>query len=153
MTGLAIANGRLVPRPGDELQSGTVVIRDGVIESVGSDRPPSDLEIIDADGRWVTAGLVDAHVHIGIHEEAKGVAGTDTNETTRPNTAGVRAIDAIDIHDIGFDHAISGGVTTVIVKPGSGNPIGGLAVPMKTWGHHRRPALARARRERQVGAR
>jgi imidazolonepropionase-like amidohydrolase len=53
---------------------------------------------------------------------------------TDPNTAGVRAIDAIDIEDEGFRDALSGGVTSVVVKPGSGNVIGGQTVAIKTWG-------------------
>src|SRR3712207_8679048 len=54
--------------------------------------------------------------------------GNDTNEMTMPNTAAVRAIDAINIDDEGFRDALVGGVTSVVVKPGSGNPIGGQTV-------------------------
>src|SRR3712207_8291830 len=60
--------------------------------------------------------------------------GNDTNEMTMPNTAAVRAIDAINIDDEGFRDALEGGVTSVVVKPGSGNPIGGQTVALKTWG-------------------
>src|SRR3712207_6252832 len=60
--------------------------------------------------------------------------GNDTNEMTMPNTAAVRAIDAINIDDEGFRDALVGGVTSVVVKPGSGNPIGGQTVAIKTWG-------------------
>lgn len=48
--------------------------------------------------------------------------------------AAVRAIDAVDIDDEGFRDALSGGVTSIVVKPGSGNPIGGQTVAVKTWG-------------------
>jgi imidazolonepropionase-like amidohydrolase len=51
-----------------------------------------------------------------------------------PDMSSVRAIDAIDIDDEGFRDALKGGVTTIVVKPGSGNPIGGQSVAIKSWG-------------------
>jgi imidazolonepropionase-like amidohydrolase len=90
--------------------------------------------VIDATGRWVLPGFVEAHGHVGIHEEGEGVAGNDTNEMTGPNMAAVRAIDAVNVDDEGFRDALSGGVTSVVVKPGSGNPIGGQSVALKSWG-------------------
>jgi imidazolonepropionase-like amidohydrolase len=87
-----------------------------------------------AAGAWLLPGFVEAHGHVGIHEEANGSAGNDTNEMTGPNMAGVRAIDAVDIDDEGFRDALSGGITSIVVKPGSGNPIGGQTVAIKTWG-------------------
>jgi imidazolonepropionase-like amidohydrolase len=89
---------------------------------------------IDAEGKWVLPGFIESHGHVGIHEEANGPAGDDTNEMTAPNTAAVRAIDAINIDDEGFRDALSGGVTSIVVKPGSGNPIGGQTVAIKSWG-------------------
>ena len=92
------------------------------------------MTVIDAAGSWLVPGFVEAHGHVGIHEEANGEAGNDTNEMTAPNMAGVRAIDAIDIDDEGFRDALAGGITSIVVKPGSGNPIGGQSVAIKTWG-------------------
>ena len=48
--------------------------------------------------------------------------------------AQVRAIDAINPADLGFRDAITGGVLAVNVNPGSGNPIGGQTVALKSWG-------------------
>jgi imidazolonepropionase-like amidohydrolase len=53
---------------------------------------------------------------------------------TGPNGAALRALDAINPDDLGFDDALSGGVTTAVVKPGSGNPLGGRTVAVKCWG-------------------
>jgi imidazolonepropionase-like amidohydrolase len=53
---------------------------------------------------------------------------------TNPDMSSVRAIDAVNIEDEGFRDALSGGVTSIVVKPGSGNPIGGQSVAIKTWG-------------------
>jgi imidazolonepropionase-like amidohydrolase len=87
---------------------------------------------------------VDAHVHLGTHEEGEGSAGDDTNEMTDPVMAGVRVLDAINPYDPGFDDALAGGITTVNVNPGSGNPIGGLAVAIHTHGRYIEEMLLRS---------
>jgi imidazolonepropionase-like amidohydrolase len=131
----AIINARVVPVLGDTIEGGTVLIENGRISAVGADLPiPAGAEVIDAAGKWVLPGFIEAHGHVGIHEEANGWAGNDTNEMTGPNMAAVRAFDAVNIDDEGFRDALSGGVTTIVVKPGSGNPIGGQSVAIKSWG-------------------
>jgi imidazolonepropionase-like amidohydrolase len=132
---VAITGGYVVPVSSAPIEGGTVLIRDGRIEAVGADVVvPDGATVVDATGRWVLPGFVEAHGHVGIHEEGEGVAGNDTNEMTGPNMAGVRAVDAINIDDEGFRDALSGGITSVVVKPGSGNPIGGQSVAIKSWG-------------------
>ena len=132
---VAITGGYVVPVASEPIEGGTVLIEDGVISAVGADiTVPAGATRIDATGRWVLPGFVESHGHVGIHEEGEGVEGNDTNEMTMPNTAAVRAIDAINIDDEGFRDALVGGVTSVVVKPGSGNPIGGQTVAIKTWG-------------------
>jgi imidazolonepropionase-like amidohydrolase len=133
----AIVGGYVVPVDGEPIDGGTVLIEDGVIVAVGADADidvPEDAELIDAAGSWVLPGFIDAHVHLGVHEEGEGWAGNDTNEMTDPNGARFRAIDGIDPTEQGFDDALAGGVTSVVVKPGSGNPIGGQTIGLKTWG-------------------
>jgi imidazolonepropionase-like amidohydrolase len=71
---------------------------------------------------------------MGVSEEGEGWAGADVNEMTDPVGAGLRALDAINIEEEGFRDALLGGVTSAVVKPGSGNPIGGQTVAIKTWG-------------------
>lgn len=114
---------------------GTILLEDGRISALGPDvQVPEGAEVVDAGGRWVLPGFVDAHVHLGVHEEGEGWAGQDTNEMTGPVMAAVRALDAVNPADRGFDDALEGGVTSVNVNPGSGNPIGGLAVALHTHG-------------------
>jgi imidazolonepropionase-like amidohydrolase len=137
MTGctVAVVGGRVVPITSAPIEGGTVVIADGKIVALGRDVPvPDDAEVIDAAGGWVLPGFVEAHGHVGVHEEGEGWAGQDTNEMTEPVTAHVRALDAINPADIGFRDAISGGVLAVNVNPGSGNPIGGQTAALKCWG-------------------
>ncbi len=131
----AIVGGRVIPITGEPVDGGTVLIADGKIVAVGRELPvPSDARVIDAAGSWVLPGFVEAHGHVGVHEEGEGWAGNDTNEMTEPVTAHVRALDAINPADIGFRDAISGGILAVNVNPGSGNPIGGQTAALKCWG-------------------
>ncbi|GLZ34378.1 amidohydrolase [Lentzea sp. NBRC 105346] len=134
---IAITGGYVVPVDGDPIDGGTVLIQDGKIVAVGPSSSvdvPEGVRVVDADGSWVLPGFVEAHGHLGVHEEAEGWAGQDTNEMTDPLGARMRALDAINPADLGFLDALSGGVTSVVIKPGSGNPIGGQTVAVKCWG-------------------
>lgn len=133
----AVTGGYVVPVEGEPIEGGTVLIEDGRIAAVGADADvdiPDDAEIVDASGTWVLPGFVEAHGHLGVFEEGDGWAGHDTNEMTDPNGARLRALDAINPNDEGFRDALAGGVTTIVVKPGSANPIGGQTVAVKSWG-------------------
>jgi imidazolonepropionase-like amidohydrolase len=132
---LAIVGGQVIPIEGAAFSDGVVLVEDGVIRALGRDvRAPDGVERVDATGRVVLPGLVDAHVHLGVHEEAEGWAGQDTNEGTDPVTPHVRALDAINPADLGFRDAVAGGVLTVNVNPGSGSPIGGQTVAVRCAG-------------------
>jgi imidazolonepropionase-like amidohydrolase len=135
-TSTAIVGGRVVPVEGEPIEGGTVLFRDGKIAAVEGPgfTLPSGVVVVDATGKWVLPGFIDAHAHAGVHEEAEGWAGQDTNERSDPNTAHVRALDAINPADQGFRDAITGGVLAVNVNPGSANPIGGQTVAIKCWG-------------------
>ncbi|MGJ9373990.1 amidohydrolase [Nesterenkonia sp. CF4.4] len=129
-----ISNAHILPISGEPFD-GSLVITEGKIAALGADMDhPAGHEVIDAGRGWVLPGLIDAHVHLGVHEEGEGWAGADVNETTDPVTAAVRALDAINPAEIGFADARAAGITTVNVNPGSANPIGGLAVALKTQG-------------------
>jgi imidazolonepropionase-like amidohydrolase len=135
-TSTAIVGGRVVPVEGEPIEGGTVLLRDGKIAAVEGPGfvAPSGASVVDAAGKWVLPGFIDAHAHAGVAEEAEGWAGQDTNERTDPNAAHVRALDAINPADQGFRDAIIGGVLAVNVNPGSANPIGGQTVAIKCWG-------------------
>jgi imidazolonepropionase-like amidohydrolase len=132
----AIVGGRVVPVEGEPIEDGIVLLRDGKIAAVEGPgfAVPSGVDVVDAAGKWVLPGFIDAHAHAGVHEEAEGWAGQDTNERTDPVAAHVRAIDAINPADLGFRDAITGGVLAVNVNPGSANPIGGQTAAIKCWG-------------------
>ena len=152
--------GRVVPVEGDPIDGGTVLLRDGKIAAVEGPAfaVPDDAEVVDAAGKWVLPGFIDAHAHAGVSEEGQGWAGQDTNERTDPFFSQVRALDGINPADLGLRDAISGGVLAVNVNPESANPIGGQTVAIKCWGRTvdemvlREPACGevRARREPQA---
>lgn len=134
---VAITGGYVVPVDGDPIDGGTVLISDGTITAVGTAADvdvPDGAEEVDASGCWVLPGFVESHAHVGVHEDGEAWAGNDTNEMTDPNGARFRALDGINPADIGFVDALSGGVTSSVIKPGSGNPIGGRTVAVKNWG-------------------
>jgi len=134
---IALTGGYVVPVDGEPVDGGAMLIDDGRIVAVGAAADvdiPDDAEVVDASGTWVLPGFVEAHGHLGVIEEGDGWAGIDANEMTDPNGARLRALDGINPADLGFRDALAGGVTTVVVKPGSGNPIGGRTVAVKTWG-------------------
>ena len=132
---VAVTGGYVVPIEGEPIRGGTVLMSAGRIVAVGPDAEihlPVGVSTIDARGLWVLPGLVEAHAHLGIGEE--GEATDDINEATDPNGAGLRALDGINPADSGFADALSGGVTTAVITPGSANPIGGQTVAVKCWG-------------------
>ena len=125
---LAIVGGTVLTMAGETIENGTVVVRDGRIAAVGRRvRPPRDAHVIEAGGRYVTPGIIDAHSHIAT---AGGV-----NEGSLAVTAMVRIEDVVDPTDMGIYRALAGGVTTINVLHGSANPIGGQNQVLKLrWG-------------------
>ncbi len=112
---------------------GDLLVEDGKIKSFGEIKKiGSDVEIIDLDGKYLLPGFIDAHSHIGLWEEGvnKPVS-SDGNEWTDPVTADVKAIDGFNPEDAAIERALSGGVTTVMIVPGSANPVGGQGAIIK----------------------
>ena len=133
---LLIQNGHIKTMAGPDLEKGCILIGDdGKILSVGETiAAPEGARIIDAQGRLVTPGCVDAHCHIGLDNEACGWEGMDYNEIVDPVTPHLRAIDSIYPMDEAFSNAVRGGVTTACTGPGSANVVGGTFVAIKTYG-------------------
>src|SRR4051812_45138506 len=66
----ALTNVRIVPEPGKVIEKGTIVVRDGVIESVGAEiKPPADARVLDLEGMTAYAGLIDAYGEITVGPE------------------------------------------------------------------------------------
>ncbi len=110
------------------LEGADLLIRRGKIRRIGQDlnAPRGALEI-DAEGRHVTPGLIDAHSHSAI---TGGV-----NESSLISTAMVRIADVINAESINIYREMAGGLTTMQLMHGSANAIGGQNVIVKLrWG-------------------
>ena len=133
---LLIKNGFIKPMVGEDIPCGCVLLGDdGKIVAVGAEIPePDGCTVIDAQGRLVTPGCVDAHCHIGLDNQGMGWEGRDYNEIIDPLTPHMRAIDSINPQDEAFQLAIEGGVTTACTGPGSANVVGGTFAAIKLVG-------------------
>lgn len=143
-----IVNGTVytMDRSNTVIEKGAIRVKDGILVEVGKMpcgngtpdciTPEDGEEIIDALGGWILPGFVEAHCHIGIQEEKKGMEGNDCNETVNPVTPWLRAMDAVNPMDAAFQEAVRAGITTVQITPGSSNVVGGQALLMKTFGRH-----------------
>jgi imidazolonepropionase-like amidohydrolase len=127
-----ITNATVLDGKGGRIDGGSVLIVDGKISAVGKNiSAPSGAKIIDADGKWVTPGIIDTHSHLGVYASPGVQAHSDGNEATMPNTAQVWAEHAVWPHDPGFERAMAGGVTSLQILPGSANVFGGRGVTLK----------------------
>jgi len=134
---ILIKNGRILTMAEKTYESGSLLIKEGKIYQIADkiDIDQSELsEIIDASDCWVMPGLIEAHCHIGITEEKKGLEGDDCNEMKEPITPYIRGLDAINPMDSAFHNAISSGITSMMIGPGSSNVVGGQFVFIKADG-------------------
>jgi imidazolonepropionase-like amidohydrolase len=127
-----IRNATVLTAAGDRIEGGSVLLRDGRIAGVGKDlQPPPGTVVIEAGGKWVTPGLIDAHSHLGVYPSPEVDANADGNELTNPVTAEVWAEHSVWPQDPQFPLALAGGVTAMQILPGSGNLIGGRSITVK----------------------
>lgn len=137
MNRIFIKNGQIMTMAGCIHQGGSLLIENGKIKAVGNitiEEEQEGLTVLDARGGWVMPGLIEAHCHMGITEEKKGMEGDDCNENVEPVTPYLRGIDAINPMDAAFDDAVRAGITTAMVGPGSSNVVGGQFALIKTKG-------------------
>ena len=105
------------------------------IVEIGEGMPEKTQEgALDARGKVLLPGLIDAHSHLGMIGDSLGFEGDDVNEDSDPTTPQMRALDAIHPFDRGFREARQNGVTAVLTGPGSANAIGGTLCAIKTAG-------------------
>ncbi len=130
---VAIVHANLLPISGPPVADGTVLIEGGRIVAVGPGLavPPGTPEVVDAAGGWLMPGLIDLHSHMGVYSWPGGESHSDGNEATAPTTPSVWAGDSVRVNDPAFRAAVAGGVTTVLVLPGSANLVGGEGVVLK----------------------
>ena len=131
----AILCGKIIPVTKDPIEKGFILIDKGKIKKIGKGHDvPKDAEIIDAKDMTAFPGLIDVHCHATVWEEEIGLSLQDGNEITDPITPHIRTLDAINPMEKGLRRAISGGMTTLCIAPGSANVVGGQMTTIKTHG-------------------
>ena len=119
-----VKNATIITISGDVLEHSDMLVRDGIITQIGTNlQAPPRVEVVDASGKFVLPGIIDAHSHLGI---SRGI-----NEASNPVTAEVSMKDVINPLDVGIYRALAGGVTTMHVMHGSANVIGGQGATVK----------------------
>lgn len=139
---LVIIHGNIKTMEEEDHADGYLKIEQGRITALGDMREYSvpgqqdgeDIQVIDAKGNLVMPGMIEAHCHMGITEEKKGMEGDDCNETVDPVTPYLRAVDAINPMDAAFHDALKAGITAAMIGPGSANVVGGQFAFVKTHG-------------------
>ncbi len=133
---LLLKNAKIYPITGHVIENGQMLIDDnGKIKAIGTQiKTPAGANELDLAGKTVLPGLVDIHSHVGIWGDGEGPTGYDGNEKPAPVNPKISALDAANPWQRSFAGAREGGITTLQILPGSGNPIGGLAFACKTVG-------------------
>jgi imidazolonepropionase-like amidohydrolase len=134
MSILAITGAKIYPISGKPMEGATLLTANGKILAAGRVEIPAGARVLDARGQHLLPGFVDPHTHVGLWGEGDGPAAYDGNEWTSATTGQVRALDAINPFHVSFADSRNAGITTVQTLPGSGNPIGGEMVVVKTRG-------------------
>lgn len=116
------------------IENGWVEILGSKITSVGTNDTTVDENDIDAGGKMLLPGFIDAHTHLGIIGNGLGFESDDCNEQTDPITPHISAADGINPFDYCFEEARQRGITSVLSCPGSANPVGGGICAIKTNG-------------------
>ena len=132
-----IIGGRILTMAGREIPEGIIHVENGKITEIGSNTEieiKSGEQVLTVKDALIMPGIIEAHCHMGITEEKKGMEGDDCNETVNPLTPCLRAIDAINTMDAAFDDAVRAGITAAMIGPGSSNVVGGQFALLKTKG-------------------
>src|SRR5262245_35330713 len=124
---LAIKGGRIIPIAGPVIEDGVVLVKEGKIQALGKSLSiPSEYRVIDATGKVVMPGFIEAHSSRGMDQ------GNERNN----NVAFLSVVDAIDPGQEYFEDCLRNGVTTVAIVPGNETMIGGQAAIIKTAGSY-----------------
>ncbi len=130
---VAIRGVTILDGAGGRIDGGTIVLADGKVQSLGTGvAVPAGTTVIDGAGKYVTAGIIDVHSHLGDYPSPGVQAHDDGNEATSPVRPEVWAEHSVWPQDPGFSRALAnGGITSLQILPGSANLFGGRSVTVK----------------------
>ncbi|WP_373493915.1 amidohydrolase family protein [Aquiflexum sp.] len=117
-----IKNATVLTITNGTLEDTDVLVENGIIRRIGKNLTASNVETIDAKGKYLMPGIIDAHSHVALDA---------VNEATAPITSEVRMADVVDPYDVGLYRALAGGVTISHAMHGSANAIGGQNITLK----------------------
>jgi len=122
-----IKNTTVITATKGTLENSDLLVQDGIIKQIGKNlNAPSGVQTVDATGKFLMPGIIDAHSHVGLDV---------VNEATAPITSEVRMKDVVNPFEIGIYRALAGGVTISHAMHGSANVIGGQNATLKhRWG-------------------
>lgn len=122
---ILISGGTVWTVSGDVLTGANVLLQDGKIAALGADvSAPDGARTIDATGKHVVPGLVDAHSHLGLRVG-------ELDEGVTPALTDAWALDALGADRDALDRAASSGVTTLLLSPGNSSPVPGPCAAIK----------------------
>ena len=136
-----ITNATVLTGTGERLDEADVLLVNGKVQQVGKDLSANADATIDAQGKWVTPGIIDVHSHLGAYPSPSVESHQDGNEMTSPNTAEVWVEHSVWPQDPGFNRAREGGITSLQILPGSANLFGGRGVTLKNIPAHTMQAM------------
>ena len=132
---ICIKNGTVYNAVTPEGVVADILVENGKIKEIGTNLSVgAEVEIIDATGKQVYPGFVEAHGHIGLDGYGIGYEGMDYNEMNDIVSPQLRGLDGVKAMDPAFAQAARAGVTCVCVGPGSANVLGGTFTTIKTVG-------------------
>jgi imidazolonepropionase-like amidohydrolase len=115
---IAITNAKIYTMAGPVIEKGTIVIKDGRIQSVGAEiQTPAEARVIDASGKSIFPGFIDANCHVGLSEVNQVTATVDRSEGVDPVTPQMRVTDGFFPDSFVIGVTRSNGVTSCIVSP------------------------------------
>src|SRR5688500_13022377 len=122
-----IKNGTVMTASNGTLNGTDVLIRNGKIARIGKNLAAgAGTKVIDATGKYVLPGIIDAHSHAMM---------SAINEGSLSVTSMTRIRDVLNPDDVAIYRALAGGVTAALLLHGSANPIGGQSTTVKLkWG-------------------
>ena len=117
----AITDANVVLASGSTLSSATVVVRDGLIESVGKNaKVPSDATVLDGKGLTIYPGFIDTYTNLGIKKSSsrsQGQSGNQDKSNSNYNEvlrAETKAVDGLKAGESQFKTQRDNGFTTVL---------------------------------------
>ena len=131
---MLIKNGYLFTTCTNDFEKLDIRIENTKITEVDFNISPKENEVIDAAGKYITPGFIDAHSHICISEEGMGEVGDDCCDYSDAITPQLEVLDGLYPFDRAVERSVRAGVTCACVCPGSDGVIGGVASVIRLTG-------------------